>query len=75
MAEVPRRVRRSAFTTAASLVDEHMFMLDDDQDALEATLETINSRINKVLWAVVGLIFSFASAMLLLALNLVVVTR
>lgn len=47
-------------------------LLEGDADATERKLAAIGERLDKILWAMVGLVISVATACVLLALNLVV---
>jgi hypothetical protein len=49
----------------------HFDLVDDDQDQFEANVQEMRAQLSKILWALVGLLMSSATAVLLLALNLV----
>lgn len=60
-----RVIERAKFTHPVRLQ-----LLEKDQDDLETALETVNDRLGKILWAVVGVLISVSTSAILLALNL-----
>jgi hypothetical protein len=53
-------------------VDTRIGLLESDADAFELDLLRINQRLDKLLWAMIGMIISLTTGAVLLAINLVV---
>lgn len=64
---VARNVARARFDTATRLE-----LVESDADDLEAALAVLNRTLNKILWAVMGLLITVATSSIFLGLNLAV---
>ena len=56
-------------------VDVHLRLLDNDSDSFDDRLAATETRQAKMFWLIFAATLSTATAMVLLAINLVVVTR
>lgn len=67
-----RALRRQGFD-----VPQRLTLLEDDADehdtAIDRLTDTMDKRLGKIMWAFVGLVITFSTSALLLALNLMVV--
>lgn len=53
-------------------VDLRLVLLENDSDDFEKEISALESRINKMLWTMVGILVSTTTAAILLSVNLVV---
>lgn len=53
-------------------VDLRLVLLENDSDDFEKEIDALESRINKMLWTMVGILVSTATAAILLSINLAV---
>ena len=53
-------------------VPTHLILIDKDLDDQEFDITELSSRLDKILWALIGILISTTTASILLALNLVV---
>lgn len=56
-------------------VDVHLRLLDDDTDTFDDRIAAMEARQAKMFWMIVGASFTTGTSFLLLAANLVVITR
>ena len=53
-------------------VPTHLILIDKDLDDHEFDITELSSRLDKIMWALIGILISTTTASILLALNLVV---
>jgi hypothetical protein len=53
-------------------VPTHLILIDKDLDDQEFDITELSSRLDKIMWALIGILISTTTASILLALNLVV---
>lgn len=53
-------------------VPTRLILVDRDLDEHEIDIEVLSSRLDKILWALVGILISTSTAAILLALNMAV---
>lgn len=53
-------------------VPTHLILIDKDLDDQEFDITELSSRLDKIMWALIGILISTTTAAILLALNLVV---
>jgi hypothetical protein len=53
-------------------VPTHLILIDKDLDDHEFDITELSSRLDKIMWALIGILISTTTAAILLALNLVV---
>lgn len=64
-------MRQSRIDRAQGLDDgTRLRLIEDDLDTLESELHTMNDRLSKILWALIGLLISVTTAAILLAVNI-----
>ena len=67
MIDVSRQTERKDMEVPA-----HLILIDKDLDDHEFDITELSSRLDKIMWALIGILISTTTAAILLALNLVV---
>lgn len=60
-----RAADRAGFTS-----DVRLRLLEDDADELQLAVSSVNDRLGKILWALVGVLISVTTSAILLAVNM-----